>query len=207
MPKIEAGTSSANLFTLDGLEYAKNQYQLVYNEVEVDSNGDPDLTKVYVGLQSKYTEKYIQQPTLFSDWTNTSDVAYATVALLLADLDSLVGFETGGGVGYTAYSAILNQTGTGAPVPTILQNDTGLTFTWARSAAGTYTASVDGDLTATMLVFLNTLTNASNVLHRTSITYDSKADVTNINVNTFNDFSTTKVDDLLVNTSFMVMIY
>tara|TARA_R100001440_G_C2461279_1_gene109948 strand:- start:51 stop:497 length:447 start_codon:yes stop_codon:yes gene_type:complete len=43
------------------------------------------------------------------------------------------------GLGYKIYAAILNQTGTNAPVPTVLQNDfAGTTFTWVRNAGGNY---------------------------------------------------------------------
>lgn len=40
---------------------------------------------------------------------------------------------------YSAFVATISQTGTSAPVVTILQNDTGLTFTPARTGAGYYT--------------------------------------------------------------------
>jgi len=40
---------------------------------------------------------------------------------------------------YTSLIATISQTGTSAPVVTILQNDTGLTFTPARTGAGYYT--------------------------------------------------------------------
>ena len=99
MPKIQVGAASSSFFNLDGLDYGKNQYQVVYNDIEVDISGDPDLTKANVGLFSKYTQRYIQQPTLFSNWTNASDTPYASVVALLTDLDTLVGFESGGGGG------------------------------------------------------------------------------------------------------------
>ena len=92
MPKIAAGVASASFFNLDGLDYGKNQYQLVYNDVEKTAPATPDLTKVNVGLFSKYTQQYIQIPTLFSNWTNASDTPYASVTALVTDLDTLVGF-------------------------------------------------------------------------------------------------------------------
>ena len=49
------------------------------------------------------------------------------------------------GVGYTAYTALLTQTGTGAPVATILKNNTGYTYTWARTADGVYTITASGN--------------------------------------------------------------
>ena len=49
------------------------------------------------------------------------------------------------GLGYTSYTAIINQSGTGAPVATILKNNTGYTYTWARTAPGTYTITASGN--------------------------------------------------------------
>ena len=48
----------------------------------------------------------------------------------LASLDTVVGYKT--------YVAQIAQSGTNAPVATVLQNDTGLTFTWTRNALGVY---------------------------------------------------------------------
>ena len=40
------------------------------------------------------------------------------------------------GLGYKVYTALLSQTATAAPVATILKNNTGATFTWARTSSG-----------------------------------------------------------------------
>ena len=49
------------------------------------------------------------------------------------------------GLGYTVYTALLTQTGTGAPVATILKNNTGVTYTWARTGTGEYTITASGN--------------------------------------------------------------
>jgi len=61
------------------------------------------------------------------------------------------------GVGYTAYTALLTQTGSAAPVATILKNNTTATLTWARTAGGTYTVTADSSIfTANKtVVFMN----------------------------------------------------
>ena len=61
------------------------------------------------------------------------------------------------GLGYTVYTALLTQTGTGAPVATILKNNTTATFTWARTAGGTYTITANSNIfTANKtVVFMN----------------------------------------------------
>ena len=63
-----------------------------------------------------------------------------------------VGDVVNAGLGYTVYTALLTQTGTAAPVATILKNNTGATFTWARTGRGTYT------ITASSNVFTNNKT-------------------------------------------------
>jgi len=61
------------------------------------------------------------------------------------------------GVGYTAYTALLTQTGSGDPVSTILKNNTTATFTWARTVGGTYTVTANSNIfTANKtVVFMN----------------------------------------------------
>ena len=60
---------------------------------------------------------------------------------------------------YTSYAALLTQSGTVAPVATILENSIGGTVTWTRpgAAAGVYTATITGGtFTANKtMVFIN----------------------------------------------------
>lgn len=49
--------------------------------------------------------------------------------------------QGGGGVIYKSYTARLTQSGTSAPVATVLEDSTGLGNTWARVAAGAYTCT------------------------------------------------------------------
>ena len=48
------------------------------------------------------------------------------------------------GVGYTAYTALVTQVA-GDPVATVLKNNTGYTYTWARTGGGTYTLTASGN--------------------------------------------------------------
>tara|TARA_R100000329_G_scaffold132718_1_gene112294 strand:- start:175 stop:624 length:450 start_codon:yes stop_codon:yes gene_type:complete len=48
------------------------------------------------------------------------------------------------GLGYTVYTALVTQT-TGDPVATVLKNNTGYTYTWARTAGGVYTLTANGN--------------------------------------------------------------
>tara|TARA_R100001143_G_scaffold11002_1_gene12723 strand:- start:7315 stop:7746 length:432 start_codon:yes stop_codon:yes gene_type:complete len=62
------------------------------------------------------------------------------------------GSVTAAGLGYTSYTALLTQTGTAAPVATVLSNNLTATLTWARTGTGTYT------LTASAATFTNNKT-------------------------------------------------
>ena len=61
------------------------------------------------------------------------------------------------GLGYTVYTALLTQAGTAAPVATILKNNTGATFTWARTSSGTYTITASSNVFTSnkTLIFIN----------------------------------------------------
>jgi hypothetical protein len=50
----------------------------------------------------------------------------------------------GSSIGYTTYVALLTQTGTNAPVATVLENSLGGTVVWSYVAAGQYTATLSG---------------------------------------------------------------
>ena len=48
----------------------------------------------------------------------------------------------GGAAAYLVYTALLSQSGTDAPVATVLENTLGGTVVWARSDVGVYTATL-----------------------------------------------------------------
>ena len=68
-----------------------------------------------------------------------------------------VGDVVNAGLGYTVYTALITQAGTAAPVATILKNNTGATFTWARTSNGTYTITASSNVFTSnkTLVFIN----------------------------------------------------
>ena len=49
--------------------------------------------------------------------------------------------------GYKVYTALLTQTGTSAPVATVLENTLGGTIVWGRSVTGVYSATLTGAFT------------------------------------------------------------
>jgi hypothetical protein len=56
----------------------------------------------------------------------------------------LAAFANSYSLGYTVYSAQLTAGAGAAPTATILQNTTGLTFTWTRTGTGSFVATVSG---------------------------------------------------------------
>ena len=56
----------------------------------------------------------------------------------------LAAFANSYSLGYTVYTALIDQAGTAAPTATVLQNTTGGTITWSRTSAGVYAAVISG---------------------------------------------------------------
>ena len=129
-------------------------------------------------------------PTINSDEQPvTSNVTIASVA----------SFANSYNLGYTVYTALLNQTGTAAPVPTILQNTTGGTFTWTRQSAGNYTITASSALFIAnkTMVFINGGSSGYNIANGFMWNRASDTTVT-LNLGT---------DDRLANGSFEIRIY
>jgi len=100
---------------------------------------------------------------------------------------SISAFANSYSLGYTVYTALLNQTGTAAPVATILQNTTGGTIIWTRTSTGEYTATIANALFTLnkTLVFINN----GDGLHQGQGVAPSwiSPTTTTINIDTFSD--------------------
>lgn len=68
----------------------------------------------------------------------------STFAVTSQDDTLLVLVSAASDPGYTEYVALLTQTGTDAPVATVLSNTLGGTVVWSRQSAGTYRATLAG---------------------------------------------------------------
>ena len=107
-------------------------------------------------------------------------------------------------VGYKSYTALLTQSGTDAPVATVLKNDTAPVLTWARTAQGVYTLTASEALFTVnkTIVFINYGNPASDGLPpkwtRTSDTI--------ITIST-QDETAVADDGILVDASFEIRIY
>ena len=73
--------------------------------------------------------------------TDVSETGNPTKTLSIQDLSSLIATYN---LGYTVYTAQLTAGPGAAPTAIILQNTTGLTFTWTRIGTGQFIATVAG---------------------------------------------------------------
>lgn len=91
MPKLQTSPISANLFRLNGLDYGKNQYQLVYNNVENTSPNVVNEDVIQVGLYNRFNQDYLVTPTKVNTWLDASDTPYASLTALVTAIESIVG--------------------------------------------------------------------------------------------------------------------
>ncbi len=109
---------------------------------------------------------------------------------------SVASFANSYSLGYTLYTALLTQTGTNAPVATILQNTTGGTLTWTRQSAGNYTVTASSALfTANKTIVFGNQGNEINNYYKWNRTSDTTVTLS------------TGSDAKLVNGSFEIRIY
>ena len=106
------------------------------------------------------------------------------------------GSVTSAGLGYTSLVQLLTQTGTNAPVATEVYDNTGQTFTWARTTTGIYTltASATTFTANKTIVFFNNGNAAPNA-NKWTRTSDTVLTLT------------IGIDNALTNGSFEVRIY
>jgi hypothetical protein len=97
----------------------------------------------------------------------------------VSDLTTYISSQLPGSVAaYKTYTALLNQTGTAAPVATILENTTDGTFTWTRQSAGTYTITASSALfTVNKTIVFGNQGNQTNQYWRWNRTSDTTIDL------------------------------
>jgi len=119
---------------------------------------------------------------------------YTTKKITVANLKSELG------VNYTKLVCLISQSGTDAPTLTILENNTGATFSAVRQAQGIY------QITTLSSVFTanKTLIIANNFAYPYTIDI-SRTGATNLTIGTYDGVSTS--DDVLSNSSLEVRIY
>ena len=111
-------------------------------------------------------------------------------------INSIAPLITQYNLGYTVYTALITQTGTAAPVATVLQNTTGGTIVWTRNSTGRYVATISGTTYTTdkTTVLVTSGGNNDNIL-RPRITATTAIDWYNI------DSSDNAVSDTIAETT------
>jgi len=95
------------------------------DSVDIYHNGTKKLNTAATGI-------IITGKAITTQSTNPSDVPQTLATKNYVDTVASLS------LGYKTYAALLTQTGTNAPVATVLKNDTGATMTWGRSGVGQY---------------------------------------------------------------------
>ena len=117
------------------------------------------------------------------------------------NIGQIAAFANSYSLGYTVYTAALIQTGTAAPVATVLQNTTGGTFTWSRTSAGQYKATISGiTLPANKVVIFENATGDLNLGGKITST-------TVIDIDQFSSGGGGYADGMLAGTSIEIRIY
>jgi len=117
----------------------------------------------------------------------------------LSQVGSLINAGFAGG--YASYTAALLQAGTAAPVATVLQNTTGGTFTWSRTATGKYKATISNiTLPANKVAIFENATGDLNLGGKITST-------TVIDVEQFSSGGGGYSDGMLAGTSIEIRIY
>lgn len=113
---------------------------------------------------------------------------------------TVANFKESIGVNYTKLVCLLSQSGTDAPTLTILENNTGATFSTVRQAQGIY------QITTLSTVFTadKTLVLANNFRYPYTIDIN-RTGVANLTIGTYSGGGTS--DDVLLNSSLEVRIY
>jgi hypothetical protein len=107
---------------------------------------------------------------------------------------------------YKVYTALLTQTGTDAPVATVLENTLGGTVVWGYTVTGEYTATLSGGFTLnkTFIVMGNTFDSVNSTLMLTGI-LALNADGFQLNTARIDDGML--VDNQLLNTAIEIRVY
>jgi len=122
-----------------------------------------------------------------------------------ASISSIATIANSLNLGYTVYSALLTQSGTAAPVATVLQNTITGTLTWTRSGVGDYLLTSNGTpfTDNKVQVFVN---NGAPISTTSSIKW-TRASTSQIGIKTFAQSTGLVADDLLLSGSIEIRIY
>lgn len=113
---------------------------VAFTALSGDKTGDIAVNPNYIQSVSSYNSGNDSQ---ISICDNTSVRATVVVDTAYADMDAIIE-ASGGSASYLVYTALLSQSGTDAPVATVLENTLGGTVVWTYAETGVYTATLAG---------------------------------------------------------------
>jgi len=94
---------------------------------------------------------------------NNAPFGFRTFGKVIDDITELFGLTGGGGASYTVYRCTLKQTGTNAPVATVIENTLSGTPVWSRTFNGDYTLTLAGEFPDENKVVILTPTSAGTL--------------------------------------------
>ena len=97
-------------------------------------------------------------PTAPTPTAGDNDTSIATTAFVTGAIATVTG-------NYKKYVALLNQTGTSAPVATVLENTLGGTVVWSRTGVGQYAATLSGVFTSNKTTCLISPSSGSSIIY------------------------------------------
>ena len=100
------------------------------NYVELTTSGEPNTAANVGGGSGLFKDKV-------GETLNFRSIVQGT-NVTVSQSQNEITINSTGGRPYTSYTALLSQTGTNAPVATILENTTGNTIVWTRTNTGMY---------------------------------------------------------------------
>lgn len=116
-----------------------------FTAVSGDATGDIAVNPNYIlTVDSANSGTY----SLLTLCDNVSPRARITVDTAYADMDAIIEVAAGGAASYSVYTALLSQSGTDAPVATVLENTLGGTVVWTYDSVGYYIGTLAGAFAA-----------------------------------------------------------
>jgi hypothetical protein len=122
----------------EAFKYEHTLYSLHNTSKCIDWSLPEDTTLITFTIDEQKFEN-IPLSTIYFD-----GVVSSTQAGFISSLQAMFTNLAGGSLGYSVYVAVLNQTGTNAPVATVLQNTLGGTVVWSRDSEGNYFGTLSG---------------------------------------------------------------
>ena len=165
--------------------------------VEIDTTGEPN-TAENIGTGVGVWKDKVGESLRFKTLRAGTNITYEETAneIIINSTDDRP---------YKSYVALLTQAGGGDPVPTVLENTTGLTLAWSRLTTGIYKADWDTALPDTDGLFINP--SQGNLKNQTVIVNVFGSSVSGFQLSTFNQGLAALNDDELVNTGIEIRIY